>query len=130
MIKNKKQVIRLRESDLHRIVKESVNRVLKESFNSYGLSKHYYYIGKCTQMEADEVQEITHWDEGAETNNYCIQDEYWEGGTFEIVPIENFLEAIEGEYHIKPNQIVYCALNLDMNILFCYSKRGIHYFYE
>lgn len=27
---NKKQVIRLTESDLHRIVKESVNRILKE----------------------------------------------------------------------------------------------------
>ena len=30
MIKNKKQVIRLTESDLHRIIKESVNKILRE----------------------------------------------------------------------------------------------------
>ena len=34
MIKNRRQTIRLKESDLHRIVKESVNRILRESNNS------------------------------------------------------------------------------------------------
>lgn len=36
---NKKQVIRLTESDLHRIIKESVNRILNESVGEFEYSE-------------------------------------------------------------------------------------------
>ena len=80
-------------------------------------------------MGASEVQEITHWDECATTNDYAIQDEYWKNGYFKIIPVQDFLNAIEGEYQINPKQIDYCCLNVQLDILFCLSKRGIHYFY-
>lgn len=35
MIKNNKQVIRLTESDLHRIVKESVKRIINETYDDF-----------------------------------------------------------------------------------------------
>jgi two-component SAPR family response regulator len=40
-----KKLIRLTESDLHNIVKESVNRVLKESSYDY-MNKEYYRLKK------------------------------------------------------------------------------------
>ena len=134
-LKSEKHRLRLTESDLRNIVKESVNAVLNEDiFYDDSVDEdelcHYSYFGKCTQMDAEEVQEITHWDEDAETNEYAIQDEYWENGYFEIIPIEEFLKATDGEYRIKPKNIAYCALNKGMDILFCLSKKGIHYFYE
>lgn len=33
MNNNKKQIVRLTESDLHRIIKESVNNILNEAFS-------------------------------------------------------------------------------------------------
>ena len=48
----KKKLIRLTESDLHRIVKESVNRVLKEDFN------HDQYV-QLVQGAYDKVAEAT-----------------------------------------------------------------------
>lgn len=40
-----KKIIRLTESDLHRIVKESVNRILKEYSDDYGIESDYDFYG-------------------------------------------------------------------------------------
>lgn len=40
-----KKLIRLTESDLHRIVKESVNRILKEYSDDYGIESDYDFYG-------------------------------------------------------------------------------------
>jgi hypothetical protein len=58
-----KKLIRLTESDLHRIVKESVNRILKETYSDiYGDGKNYsktMYDNACyfsdTPEEFDEI---------------------------------------------------------------------------
>lgn len=60
---NKKQVIRLRESDLHRIIKESVKRLLKES-NDYTLPNggfdDYAYSYDSALRDAKSIDD---WDE-------------------------------------------------------------------
>ena len=61
----KKQVIRLTEGDLHRIIKESVNRILKEDvmslvdnyFMPYGFeSDQYHILGEI--LEIEEVKNV------------------------------------------------------------------------
>ena len=49
-IKTMKKVIRLTESDIHRIVKNSVKRILKESLMDNVMCK---YIGFCNDEELD-----------------------------------------------------------------------------
>ena len=123
-----KKTIKSTESSLRRIIRECIERVLKEEIG-YPI-RHYSYYNRCSDMDAEEVQEITHWDEYAETNDYAIQDDYWNSGYFLPVPIDDFLNMVQGEYHPNPNQIEYCMLNQHMDILFCLTKKGIHYFYE
>ena len=70
---NKKQIVRLTESDLHRIVKESVNRILKETYETEwfhsgdkDLSRdfedaherlHKKYRGKLSPQEIERMAE-------------------------------------------------------------------------
>lgn len=63
---NKKQIIRLRESDLHRIIKESVKRLLKESNlyeNDYTLPNggfdNYAYKYDSALRDAESIDD---WD--------------------------------------------------------------------
>ena len=51
---NKKQVIRLRESDLHRIIKESVNRILMES----QLKKEVFTIYASDILSEEDVSDM------------------------------------------------------------------------
>lgn len=46
MDKNNKQIIRLTESDLHRIVKESVNKILSEAINELDPRTYASYANK------------------------------------------------------------------------------------
>ena len=52
-----KKLISLTESDLHRIVKESVNRVMKEGveFSSEDPQEEYMYYQNKLQQEFDEL---------------------------------------------------------------------------
>ena len=52
-----KKLIRLTESDLHKIVKESVNRVMKEGaeFSSEDPQEEYMYYQNKLQQECDEL---------------------------------------------------------------------------
>lgn len=106
------KVIRLDECDLHSIILEVLS-----------------YIGKCTDDDdASYAQSITHFDEMSD-NEYNIQDEYYDDGTIEIIPTEEFLSNISGDCP-NINDIVYCAYNHDMNIGFIYTNDDIHYFYD
>jgi hypothetical protein len=56
-----KQIIRLTESDLHRIVKESVVRILKEDFNQFS-DGDFASTGNPYDLDADPspISEISH----------------------------------------------------------------------
>jgi len=88
----------------------------------------WYFHSKCNEYDdGNEVQQMTHWDEWA-NNDYNIDDEYLEDGTIKIIPTEKFLKVV-GEDEPKPENIEYCALNTDENLLFAYDTDGIHWFY-
>ena len=60
--------IRLTESDIHRIVKESVNKVLKESLNSLTLHMYTPGVGNTT-MNINSVEDVY---------PYIDTAEYWD----------------------------------------------------
>ena len=63
-----KKLIRLTESDLHRIVKESVNRIIKESLSSYTF--HCYIPGHGNEtMLIDNI---------SEASPYINNAKYWD----------------------------------------------------
>lgn len=78
--------IRLTESDLHRIVKESVNRVLNEvgetdkGQNLLGQLNMRKRLGR-KHNQAKEVDDYAHgkWDKGEEYWRDSKPDSYWEG---------------------------------------------------
>ena len=97
-------------------------RVLKAEENKY------YFRDKCNDYEDGmEVQEITHWDESA-SNQYAIDDNYFNDKTIEIIPIQQALKMI-GENEPKPKNIDYAAINHDLDILWLYANDDIHWFY-
>ena len=57
LTKMNKNIIRLTENDLHKIVKESVNRVMKEGveFSSEDPQEEYMYYQNKLQQEFDEL---------------------------------------------------------------------------
>ena len=55
MIKNRRQTIRLTESDLHRIIKESVNKVLNEDISIGSPIKKWNYW--CTNFDENFIEE-------------------------------------------------------------------------
>ena len=83
-----KQIIRLTESDLHRIVKESVNRILKEGWTGRGYVPHdgnsmvggYYgrseISGEKDVMDdlLDKVADVTSEEEWQPFMQYCEQN--------------------------------------------------------
>ena len=63
-----KKLIRLTESDLHRIVKESVKRLIKESFSPYTF--HCYIPGHGNEvMLIDNISEVS---------PYINKAKYWD----------------------------------------------------
>lgn len=136
--------MKITKNELKQMINEAVVSALKrngrplyENDNTEGLSEddlkdissdHYCYYNKCNRMEAEEVQEITHWDEDAE-NEYAIQDDYYNDEVF-VLPTEVFLRCTNGEYCPSIKSIDYCGYNSRLDMVFCYSKRGIHYFYN
>ncbi len=73
-----KQLIRLTESDIHRIVKESVNRILKEnSFDYYGRAEDDYLSREklpkgWSKSDRDDDEPIYSDEDG----NEYVKDEY------------------------------------------------------
>ena len=54
----KKQIIRLTEGDLHRIIKESVKRILKEDYNPFSEE----YLGKHSEDSGNDFDLDGHYD--------------------------------------------------------------------
>ena len=54
----KKQVIRLTESDLHRIIKESVKKIVKESKYDGDFPYDYYYSDEGFLMDEDILEQL------------------------------------------------------------------------
>lgn len=53
----KKKLVRLTEGDLHRIIKESVNRILKEDvFNNNNMSMPVFEIENINNIELNEIE--------------------------------------------------------------------------
>jgi hypothetical protein len=89
---------------------------------------NYEFAYRCDEEEnADELMEITHYDEFA-NNDYSIQDDYF-GSTVKIVNTDEMLPHLFGN---KPeeSEIEYCALNTVLNIAFILDKSGYHWIYE
>lgn len=100
----------------------------KKVEESYVPSKKFSFIDTCVNMDADELMEITHFDEYAD-NEYCISDEYLDSGTIEIIPTEDALRMTFGPKP-KESEIEFCAINHKMNMLFIYTSDDIHWIYE
>ena len=116
-----KNIIRITNSDLHRIIQETINIILKENMHHI-----YEFLDTCVNMDAEDVQSITHFDEYS-NNDYFIGDDYFNSEII-IIPIEYFLSHIRG---YRPKHIDYCALNVRYDIAFIYdSENDIHYFYK
>lgn len=88
----------------------------------------YYFINKCSDYEDGmEVQEITHWDDFA-SNQYSIDDDYFNDKTIEVIPTKQALKMIS-KTCATPKNIEYAAINHDLDILWLYDTNGIHWFY-
>lgn len=113
------------------VIRKVLNEYLKKNVRMVNennhLKNHYMFYNMCTDMDADEVQEITRWDEYS-NNDYAIQDDYFNDGIY-IIPTNEFLDLIKREYQPSIDEIDYCVYNEIMDILFCLTKKGIHYFY-
>jgi hypothetical protein len=106
----KKQVIRLTEGDLHRIIKESVNRILSEDvFNNNNMSMPVFEIENINNIELNNIEGdvaifnasgndgseyqiyVTfHTNEGQgniPSYDYDVPDDY-DGDTIDIVKVE------------------------------------------
>ena len=58
--KNMKQIIRLTESDLHKIINESVRRILKEDFNQFS-DEDFASTGNPSELDAyNPISEVEH----------------------------------------------------------------------
>ena len=73
-----KKLIRLTEQDLHRIVKESVNKILKEG------------DGKFANLYADERNAMLDYQKGKYTPTQELE--------MKIRDLEEYLEQLKGEY--------------------------------
>ena len=62
MYYNMKQIIRLAESDIHRIVKESVKRILKENQNNYrGIELQPWMTRQQWKELVDQALDVDGW---------------------------------------------------------------------
>ena len=90
-----KQIIKLRESDLHRIVKESVRRVLRES--AYPRRR----FGLRENNERDRYNKVY---------NFCNTEVYWENGGHNLDNPHDFADLVK-----------YIASKTNEDYNFCYD---------
>lgn len=109
---------------------ESINNYLSRNLvmESVAMGNHYSFYNTCDNMDWDEVQNYTHWDEYC-SNDYCIEDEYLNNGIY-IIPYDKFKQLTQMEPQPEEGEIEYCAYNSNYDILFAYTKDDIHWFYQ
>jgi hypothetical protein len=108
----KKQVIRLTEGDLHKIIKESVKNVLKEAGhlswkdedgNAYTNSKEKWHgVEGTTFISHGEWSDPEVWYDGEELNANSLEDYMWEEYKYECE--ETGKTPSETEYDKLPTE--------------------------
>ena len=112
----KKQIVRLTESDLHNIIKESVNKILKENFETEAFSDVYqphnfsdpnkdYYDGYVIVDGTRAVLgQYDNYEEAVEdAKEMARQNKY---GTYEVYGCDKDGYALEEDYP-EDNTLVY-----------------------
>lgn len=85
----------------------------------------YYFIGKCNDTDDGmEIQDITHWDEWGDSEYYGIPED---DDSIKLMDTKEFLKLIDNQP--KPEEIEYCAKNINKDIIWAYDSEGIHWFY-
>ena len=121
-MKQNKKLIRLTESDLHNIIKESVNKILKENFETEAFSDIYqphnfsdpnkdYYNGYVIVDGTRAVLgQYDNYDEAVEdANEMARQNKY---GTYEVYGCDKDGYALEEDYP-EDNTLVYSTDELE-----------------
>ena len=108
----KKQVVRITEGDLHRIIKESVNKVLKESGDLYGRyddgtpftnsKRKWHGVEGTTFISHGEWSDPEVWYDGEELNGNNLEDYVW--AEYEYECEEKGKKPTEEEYNRLPIQ--------------------------
>jgi hypothetical protein len=100
----KKKLIRLTESDLHKIVKESVNRILKEEYDKYGMWHSDASINAMSKAFSNYVKGSDVLEKGIKVLRGEINPEatYFEGfGVYRnsLMPGDIVIEYPDGRKH-------------------------------
>ena len=122
------KIIKLNERKLHRIIEESIKRILTENSDINFRKSNYTFYDTCVNMDVEDLQNITHFDEYAD-NDYCIGDEYYNTDVF-VIPYEDFISLV-GANQPQPSkdEISYCGYNIYEDVLFAYTNDDIHWIY-
>ncbi len=119
------KVIKLTESDLRRIIKESVKMIIMENCDFRKGSYDFY--DTCVNMDAEDLQNITHYDPFAD-NEYCIDDDYFNEDVF-VISYDDFKRLVGNDPQPSKEEIEYCAYNANEDVLFAYTVDDIHWIY-
>ena len=131
----KKNVVKINEGALRKIVAESVKKVI-ENIDISTLpwaNNPYEYVDNCRKMDAGLVQKLSGWDEWAD-NPYHINEKLLDNGTITILSQSEFESLLnKNDFHTKPfigRKFTYYAKNNRYDALFAYSEEGdVHFFF-
>lgn len=115
-----KKVIRLTESDLHNIVKESVNRILKEGFNQFSDGDfasegnpyeldEYNPISEIEHITPQDLRKIYVWETG--DSYYEFEADYGEGMSTAV----SFRGSFDGDFNIDHVILGHSGFGREMN---------------
>lgn len=114
---SRKQVIRLNESQLRQIVKESVKRVLRED-NTLGKQVsserlYHFYTDPIWEEYQKTVDRLVFMGLVPTFSNEQYDVDYFEDGRYgaHLVPAEHYT----GQYHYKGNEMIDYYVHLDPN---------------
>lgn len=115
-----KKVIRLTESDLHNIVKESVNRILKESFNQFSDGDFasegnpyevddYNPISEIEHITPQDLRKVYVWE--TSDSYYEFEADYGEGMSTAV----SFRGSFDGDFNIDHVILGHSGFGREMN---------------
>jgi len=115
-----KKVIRLTESDLHNIVKESVNRILKEGFNQFSDGDFasegnpyevddYNPISEIEHITPQDLRKVYVWE--TSDSYYEFEADYGEGMSTAV----SFRGSFDGDFNIDHVILGHSGFGREMN---------------
>jgi hypothetical protein len=115
-----KKVIRLTESDLHNIVKESVNRILKEGFNQFSDGDFasegnpyevddYNPISEIEHITPQDLRKVYVWE--TSDSYYEFEADYGEGMSTAV----SFRGSFDGDFNINHVILGHSGFGREMN---------------